>query len=96
MQLSDARVWANWRLVGSVSAMRLLLAPLIAWPLVSWFGLTGLVEQVSMVEVSTPSAIFSIILSLEFDLAPDLATSVVFVTTVASPLTLIPLIVLLH
>lgn len=96
MQLSDARVWANWRLVGSVSAIRLLLAPLIAWPLVSWFGLTGLVEQVSMVEVSTPSAIFSIILSLEFDLAPDLATSVVFVTTVASPLTLIPLIVLLH
>jgi predicted permease len=92
MQLSEVRVQGSWRLISLVSGMRLLLAPLIAVPLAGIMGLTGLAEQVSIIEASMPSAVFTIILALEFNLALDLTTGVVFITTFISPTTLIPLI----
>lgn len=92
MQLSNIQLRGNWRLIGLASGVRLLLAPLIAVALAAWMGLTGLTEQVSVLEASMPTAVFTIILAIEFNLDLDLATSVVFVTTVASPVTLIPLI----
>ncbi len=91
-QLSDIRLRGNWRLIGLTSGLRLLLAPLIALALASWMGLTGLTNQVSIIEASMPSAVFSIVLAIEFNLDLDLVTGVVFATTLVSPLTLVPLI----
>lgn len=96
LQLSQAKIRGNWRLMGLACGTRLLLTPLIALPLAAWMGLTGLTQQVSVIEASMPSAVFSIILAIEFDLDRDLATGVVFATTLASPLTLIPLIAYLR
>jgi len=92
IQLSSVRVHGNWRLIALASAIRLLLAPLVAIFLAGQLGLSGLAEQVSIIQASMPSAVFNIILAVEFNLAVDLTTSVVFMTTVASPATLIPLI----
>lgn len=92
MQLSEVHIQGKWRLIGLVSGVRLLLAPLIALPLAGLLGLTGLPAQVSIIEASMPSAVYAIILSIEFDLALDLTTGVVFLTTLVSPLTLIPLV----
>lgn len=92
MQLSRVRMRGNWQLVSVATVVRLALAPLVAVPLASLLGLTGLSEQVSLIEASMPSAVYTIILAVEFDLASDLASSVVFVTTLVSPLTLISLI----
>ncbi len=92
IQLSQVRIRGNWRLVSLATGMRMLVAPAIALILAGLMGLQGLTEQVSIVEASMPSAVFTIILAVEFDLAADLASSVVFVTTLISPLTLIPLI----
>jgi len=58
--------------------------------------LDGLAGQVSIVQASMPSAVYNIILAVEFDLALDLSTSVVFLTTTHSPATLIPLIAYLR
>jgi predicted permease len=91
-QLSSVQMRGNWRLVGLVSAVRLLLAPFIAISLAGLMGLTGLTHQVSIIEASMPSAVFTTILAIEFDLTLDLITGVVFVTTLISPATLIPLI----
>jgi predicted permease len=92
LQLARMQVRGNWRLIGLASGVRLLLLPLIAVPLAGGMGLTGLAHQVSIIEASMPSAVFNIILAAEFDLDLDLATGVVFFTTLASPVTLIPLI----
>jgi predicted permease len=92
LQLARMQVRGNWRLIGLASGVRLLLLPLIAVPLAGGMGLTGLTHKVSIIEASMPSAVFNIILAAEFDLDLDLATGVVFFTTLASPATLIPLI----
>lgn len=91
-QLSRVQLRAKWRLVGLATAVRMVLAPLVAVSLAGVLGLGGLTEQVSVVEASMPSAVYTIILAIEFELAMDLTSSVVFVTTLISPLTLIPLI----
>jgi predicted permease len=91
-QLSRVQIRGSWRLVGLATGVRLLLAPLAAVLLAGMMGLTGLTEQVSIVEASMPSAVYTIILAVEFDLASELTSSVVFITTFISPLTLIPLI----
>jgi predicted permease len=39
-----------------------------------------------------PVAVITTILALEFELAPEFVTSAVFISTLASPLTLTPLI----
>ena len=96
IQISRVRIRGNWRLVSLATGLRLLFAPLIALLLAGLIGLTGLAEQVSVVEASMPSAVFTIVLAIEFDLALDLASSVVFLTTLVSPLTLIPLIAYLR
>jgi predicted permease len=92
IQLSQVRLRGNWRLLGAATGLRMLLAPLLALVLAGMIGLTGLAEQVSIIEASMPTAVYTIILAIEFDLAPDLTSSAVFVTTLVSPLTLIPLI----
>ncbi len=96
LQLSQARIRGNWRLIALACSARLLLTPLIAVPLAAWMGLTGLTGQVAIVEACMPSAVFSIILAVEFNLDRDLATGVVLSTTLFSPLTLVPLIAYLR
>ncbi len=92
MQLSNVQVRGNWRLLTLASGTRLLLAPLLAIPLSSLFGLTGLARQVSVAQASMPSAVFNTLLALEFNLALDLTTGTVLLTTLFSPVTLILLV----
>ena len=92
IQLAAVRIRGNWRLVAAASALRLLVAPVLAITLARGLNLNGLAQSVSIAQASMPSAVFNIILAVEFDLCVDLTTSVVFVTTIISPATLIPLI----
>jgi predicted permease len=70
------------RMVGGCAA-----ALLLAW----LFGLEGAAHQAGVLQASMPSAVLCIILATEYDVEPDLVTSVVFFTTLLSPLTLTPL-----
>ena len=70
----------------------LLVAPLIAIGLSSMLGITGAALQAAVILSSMPVAVVTTILALEFNLAPDFVTASVFVSTLASPLTLAPLI----
>jgi predicted permease len=73
-------------------AISLLVAPLIAIGLTSILGITGPAQQAAVILSSMPVAVVTTILALEFGLAPDFVTASVFVSTLASPLTLVPLI----
>jgi malate permease and related proteins len=82
-------------LVAAAAALALLVAPAIGFALAPLLGLDGAARQAVIVESAMPSAVITTILALEFDLAPRFVTSVVVVTTLASPVTVSILIALL-
>ena len=74
------------RLVGGLGC-GLILAP--------FFGLTGMAFKAGVVESSMPTAVLATILATEYDAEPAFVTSAVFISTLLSPLTLTPLLLLL-
>jgi hypothetical protein len=83
-------------LVAAASGLALVGSPLVGFLLAHVLGLTGLARQAVLVESAMPSAVITTILALEFDVAPRFVTSVVVVTTLASPITVSVLIALLQ
>jgi hypothetical protein len=83
-------------LVAVASVLALVGSPIIGFLLAPALGLTGLARQAVLVESAMPSAVITTILALEFDVAPRFVTSVVVVTTLASPFTVSVLIALLQ
>jgi predicted permease len=96
MQLERATVPTRPSLVAAAVGLSLVVAPVVALGLVSVVGLTGPARQAGVLLASTPVAVVTTILALEFDVAPAFVTSTVFVSTLASPITLTPLIAYLR
>lgn len=95
IELSRAQ-WSNsLRGVGLSVSLRLLAAPLVALLLGLLFGLQGAVQQAAVIQASMPAAVNTTILAAEYQLDSSLVTSIVFISTLLSPLTLTPLLVLL-
>ncbi len=89
--------WANsLPLVGLSTGLRLLVGPLVGLTLAALFGLPPLARQADIVQASMPSAVSCTVLAEEYNLEPPLVTSIVFASTLLSPLTLTPLLVLLR
>jgi hypothetical protein len=74
--------------VSVATFLRLVVAPILGLLLAAVIGLTGDTRRASVLEISMPTTVMSVILSLEFDVLPDFVTGVVFLSTVLSPLTL--------
>jgi len=88
--------WSNsLPLVGFSAGMRLLVGPLVGFALAGLFGLSPIARQGDVVQASMPSAVSCTVLATEYNLEPPLVTSIVFISTLLSPLTLTPLLVIL-
>jgi len=74
------------RLLGGMG-IGLLFAPL--------FGLGGMAYNAGVLESSMPTAVLATILATEYDAEPAFVTTAVFTTTLLSPLTLTPLLLVL-
>jgi len=74
-----------------VSSTRLVIAPILALGLCAVFSISGPALQAGVVEAGMPSAVLTTVIATEFDIEPAFVTSVVFLTTLLSPLTLTPL-----
>jgi predicted permease len=84
--------------IGSIalaSALRLVVAPVLALPVAWLVGLKGLTFQACMLEAGMPAGVTSTVLSLEYDLAPELVTGTVFFSTLCSAFSLSVLISLI-
>jgi len=84
--------------IGSIalaSAVRLLIAPLVAVPVAWVTGVDGTTFQACMLEASMPAGVTSTVLSLEYDLEPELVTGTVFLSTLCSAVTLTVLILVI-
>jgi len=85
----------NLGALGLVAAIRLVAGPLIGLTLASLFGMQSAARQGSVVESSMPPAITNAIFASEYKLDTSLTAAIIFVSTILSPLTLTPLLVLL-
>ena len=91
MQLERVHWGGRVRFIGFASGLRLAGGAVIALLLAPVFGLEGVARQAGVLQSAMPSAVITIILATQYDVEPETVTSVVFVTTVLSPLTLTPL-----
>ncbi|MBC7251476.1 MAG: AEC family transporter [Anaerolineae bacterium] len=96
MQLAQTSIARHLKITGLGTFIRLIVAPILAFGLAALLGLRGITRQTMIVEASTPTAVTSTILALEFDTRPDLVTSVVFLSTLLSPLTITAVIALVR
>ena len=76
------------KLAGVASALRLVVAPLVAITMVTLLDLTGPARQAAVLQASMPSAIVVTVLAIEFDVEPGFVTSSVVLATLLSPITL--------
>lgn len=92
MQIADltdlGRVW----LALPASGIRLIVGPIVAVIVASWFGLQGLNRATSIIEASMPTAVITTILAVEFNVRPGLVTSTVVLTTILSAIT-VPIVI---
>jgi len=96
MQLERAVMPKHPIAVGAAVVLSLVVAPIIAFGLSAVLGLTGAARQAAIIEASMPAAVITTVLALEFDLDAGFSTSVVFFTTLLSPVTLVLLIAYLQ
>ncbi len=75
-----------------ISFSRLILAPLILYGILVSCGFNSLMLQVSVLQSAMPTAMNSLVLAITYDLDVELVSSVIFVTTILSLITL-PLII---
>ncbi len=92
MQMADVRDFADIRLALPAISLRLVVAPLVAIGLLGLFGLDGLTRSVGVIEMGTPVAVATIIITTEYNLMPQAMTTAVVLSTLLSPLTLVALI----
>lgn len=95
VQLAQVQLRGVLREAIPLSAAKLIVPPLLAWGLTALLGIHGLLRAVLIVEGSTPSAVNSLILALQYNRRPDLVSSVVLLTTVGNIVTMGVLLTLL-
>jgi predicted permease len=87
MQLERASWPQRPRVVAAAVVVSLVLTPLVALGLAQLVGLEGPALKAGVLQTSMPTAVITTILAVEFDVVPEFVTSVVFVSTLLSPLT---------
>jgi len=95
IELSRVQWSDSLRGVGLSVSLRLLAGPLVGLLLSFLFGLQGAAHQAGVIQASMPAAVNTTILAAEYQLDSSLVTAIVFISTLLSPLTLTPLIVIL-
>jgi predicted permease len=88
IELAGVSIENDRPLIGLATFIKLVLAPLVAFPLAAVMEMQGVTRAVSIVEASMPTAVMASIIAVEFDARPKLVTGIVFVSTLCSVITL--------
>jgi predicted permease len=94
-ELARASLGNDRLTISLATAAKLVLTPIVAFPLAALFGLTGVGRAVSIIEASMPTAVMASIVAVEFDVRPELVTGIVFASTIFSIVTLTILLAIL-
>jgi predicted permease len=87
MQLERASRPERPGMVAAAVVVSLVITPIVALGIAHLVGLQGDALRAGVLQASMPTAVITTILAVEFDVLPDFVTSVVFVSTLLSPLT---------
>ncbi len=88
MTLAQTDVRANLSPVLRLTSVRMVLGPAVALLIASLVQLSGVAYSVAILQASMPSAVNTIVITNEFDAAPDFTAGAVLMTTLASLVTL--------
>lgn len=95
MQLADIPRLRPDKLLLTAVGTRLIFGAIIGSTLAALYSLSGIPRAAGIIEASTPVAVALIIITTEFDLLPDRVASIVALSTIVSPLTLVAVIQIL-
>lgn len=95
VELARVELSGDLRALQLSVGLRLLIAPLIGLALAALFGISGFARQAVTTQASMPTIVSSAVLAMEYQLDSKLVTATIFISTILSPLTLTPLLVLL-
>jgi predicted permease len=95
VELSRVELSGNVRAMQLSVGLRLVVAPLISLLFAAMFGLQSPVREGVVIQASMPSIVSSAVLAMEYQLDSKLVTAIIFISTILSPLTLTPMLVLL-
>ena len=88
VQLSQTQIGQRYKEISIGVFLRLVGGAAIAFLLAPLMGLTGLARQVAIAQSSTPSAVSSALMAIEFDADADYVVSVIFFSTLLSSVTI--------
>ncbi len=95
IQLTRVKLERAWKALSTVTAVRMLVGPAVGAAVATIVGLSGLAWKVGVVDASMPAAVYTTILTSEYDAEPAFAAGTVLLTTLVSIVTLTGLLSLL-
>jgi predicted permease len=95
VQMDYVKWNGNTRAMALSSCIRLVIGPILAIFISLIFGLQGAARQAGITEAAMPAAVLNTILATEYNVEPGFVSTVVFISTVLSPLTITPLLAFL-
>ncbi len=95
LELARARLADSPLPILLATALKLLVTPALSLVLAQVMGLQGLTRAVAVLEASMPTAVMASLVAIEFDTRSEFVTSVVFVSTFLSIITLVTLLLLM-
>ncbi len=87
-KLAEVKAFRNIKKVVLITAVKMLLAPVLAFGIVKLLGIEGVLAQALIIGISTPVAVNAAIIAKEFDNKPDFTAQIVFATTIFCTFTL--------
>jgi len=93
LQLANTRFQSQFlKIIGVAVAIRLLISPVLSYPLLEALNISGLEQKVATLQTSAPSALLPLMYAIKFNRSPDLLASIILATTVLSSISLTGLI----
>jgi len=87
-QLASTYLGGQVRLISLAVFVRLVGGAIVGLLVATLMGLTGVTRQACVVEHSTPTAVMTSILAMEFGTEPEFVTGAIFASTLASIITM--------
>lgn len=84
MQVASIHLKGARLKIGLITALRLVLSPLVGLALVAWIKPDPLTAKVLVLEAAMPAAVNTTLLAVEFNAEPDMVSGVTLVTTLLS------------